>query len=795
MTPLDDCATQIETPRADARGSRRSVDDVLREFISAWQSGDRPLAEAYIERSGESIEQSNAALRLIWEEVQQRRGQGEAVSLDEMADRFPQYRGLLGPLLSDPIEAAGSIDIDGFPTFEIVTELGRGSGGRVYLARQKNLANRLVVLKVVPSEEVEHLSLARLQHTNIVPLYGVVDEPRLQRRALCMPYFGSTTLFHILTSLEDVPIHRRSARDIERIIQRREADLPIPPPTGNLHPFLRPTDTFVQAMCRVTAALAEALADAHQANLVHLDIKPSNVLVTTAGTPMLLDFHLARAPLRAEGVAPASFGGTPPFMSPEQRMVCVDVECRQPIRVDVDHRADIFSLGMLLCVALADAAPGDGVDVAIFLRERNRDVSVGLADIVARCLAPRPEDRYPNARQLAEDLRRHVFDEPLAHVPNRSLAERWSKWRRRRPHSLAIAALSAILFVSAIAGAGFVQKTFNDRRQAAETLFGQGQAHLADNRFDQAIEAFHDARETLPPTSNSTDLRSAIDRGLAIALRSQYVNELAEVVDAMRLARFNEPIDYRSLIVLEVNSKSLWDRRAEIFNDRMAPVDPRLHERLRRELTDLAVDRSILLPRLAPAEKAEEYAGRSLVLLEEARRLSPSPRVIDWFSPGQIDIPHDRNAWESYMLGRALMRRGEFERALGALQDAARDDPAEYWANFALGACALRLGRLDVAIPPLSVCIGVRPLQDAPYVRRGDAFRGMNRANEAIADYSQALLLRPNVGAVLVKRGRAYLAIGRPAEAERDFRDALDVGESAAEIAPLLERAKGMAKE
>ena len=99
--------------------------------------------------------------------------------------------------------------------FHILARLGRGAQGRVYLATQTELADRPVVLKVSPLRGGEHRSLARLQHTNIVPILSSQDLPERGLRVLCLPYMGGTTLEHLLLKLMIRPVRERSGRQLQ----------------------------------------------------------------------------------------------------------------------------------------------------------------------------------------------------------------------------------------------------------------------------------------------------------------------------------------------------------------------------------------------------------------------------------------------------------------------------------------------------------------------------------------------------------------------------------------------------
>src|SRR5205085_8844896 len=158
-------------------------------------------------------------------------------------------------------------------------------------------------------------------------------------------------------------------------------------------------------------------------------------LLAADGTPMLLDFHLARPPLRAGDPAPAWLGGTPDYMAPEQAAAVRAIRLGGAVAAAVDVRADVYALGVLLTEVLRHPAVGPEAGRA----------PAGLTDILDRCTAADPAARYPTAAVLAADLRRHLADLPLKGVRNRSLAERWGKWRRRRPAALPLTLAAAVL--------------------------------------------------------------------------------------------------------------------------------------------------------------------------------------------------------------------------------------------------------------------------------------------------------------------------------------------------------------
>jgi eukaryotic-like serine/threonine-protein kinase len=295
-----------------------------RDMARRWEAGERPLVEEYLAAHPELADRTEALVELIYEEICQRQRHGEPLDPEALLARFPRWRERVRVLLDcHRLLAAAPSDNpllaevgDTLASCKVLAELGSGADGSVYLATQPALADRPVVLKVSSLGGNEHLSLARLQHTHIVPLYAVHDDVAWGVRVLCMPYFGSASLDKILTEARAVPAPRRDGKMILETLDRlQHATLPAPA-RSPARDFLARA-SYPQAIAWLGGCLAQGLHYAHERGLVHLDIKPANVLVAADGQPMLLDFHLAQPPIPAG--SPAEWiGGTFFYMAPEQ---------------------------------------------------------------------------------------------------------------------------------------------------------------------------------------------------------------------------------------------------------------------------------------------------------------------------------------------------------------------------------------------------------------------------------------------------------------------------------------------
>ena len=477
-------------------------------------------------------------------------------------------------------------------------------------------------------------------------------------------------------------------------------------------------------MCWIGACLADALNYAHERGLLHLDLKPSNVLLAADGQPLLLDFHLAHVPIQPDGPAPTWIGGTLAYMSPEQRAALAALRAGSGPSVAVDGRSDIYALGLLLYEALGGTVPFPPGG-PIRLSRIRPDVSSGLEAILHKCLAPDPRDRYPDAAALAADLRRHLADLPLRGVANRSPMERWRKLRRRQPQAPALIGMFlAVVAAALIVGASTIAHIAR-RHEAAAGDLAEGRVQLRDSHYAEAVRSLERGMTTARGLPGARALTDNLDRALRIARRAAMADQLHAVADRVRFLFGAEVIPTRSTRGVAAQCLALWEARDRLIIPREAELDPDLERRIRSDLSDLVVLWGDLAVRQAPEGERSRAHREALRVLDEAESiLPPSPllcreRQAHAQALGLASIARaaarraaaiiPQTTWDHEALGLALLRCGEFGPASAEFRLVLESRPQDFWPNFYEGICAFRQHRYDDAEDAFQVCVALSP--------------------------------------------------------------------------------------
>ena len=234
--------------------------------------------------------------------------------------------------------------------FRIIKALGEGSYARVYLANQISLG-RKVALKISVYHGQEARNLARLEHPGIVQVYSQHILSQQSLNLICMQYVPGMSLQALYKKLLENDIERLSAKSIEEcFFSKRSSSFDKSNQTSDEWSYL-------SVIVGMTCSLAEAFEYAHARGVLHLDIKPGNVLMTSDLRAFVVDFNISLAAGSDIFDAQTFLGGTLKYTSPEQK-----VALRDPTGAkfaDVDERSDIFSLGRILkeFCGLADHIP------------------------------------------------------------------------------------------------------------------------------------------------------------------------------------------------------------------------------------------------------------------------------------------------------------------------------------------------------------------------------------------------------------------------------------------------------
>ena len=320
--------------------------------------------------------------------------------------------------------------------YEIESVLGHGGMARVFLGTDRVLGRRVAVKVLLPQFARDESFVARfrreaqsaaaLNHPNVVSVFDTGSDKGTH--FIVMEYLQGKTLSEVI-----------------------KEDAPLPP----------------DQVAVIGQAVAEALAFAHEAGIVHRDIKPGNIMLTPAGDVKVMDFGIARATSSESLTQTATVLGTAAYLSPEQAQ-----------GEGVDARSDIYSLGVVLYEMLTGRAPfaGDSAVTVAYKHVRedpvplgrvNRSIPPGLEAVVMKCLAKSPSSRYQSADLLAQDLKRFLAGRAVLASPPAQMATQvierptgptqvmpWVDTRAReasrRHRTIAIAVLIGILAIASI---------------------------------------------------------------------------------------------------------------------------------------------------------------------------------------------------------------------------------------------------------------------------------------------------------------------------------------------------------
>ncbi|MCA9144708.1 MAG: protein kinase [Planctomycetales bacterium] len=344
--------------------------------------------------------------------------------------------------------------------YQLVTRLGSGAFGVVFKARDNALDREVAIKLLHPTHsgvgryqkrfEQEARVAARVVSDHVVTVHNVGTT-------------ADSLVYIVMELVNGTPVSEWQTNDALR--SPRE-------------------------IATVVVQAAKGLFAAHQHGLIHRDIKCSNLLIDNDDRIKVSDFGLAIVtdPDGATMSLTEQFAGTLPYMSPEQ--------LTRP--GTIDHRSDIYSLGVVLYELLGAARPFRGIPATIVyqithvdpppLRQLNPSCPRDLATITEKCLRKQPDQRYQNAKELVDDLQAWLDDKPILARPTGRTEKSW-RWCRRNP---VVATLSVFTIIAAIASTTLAINLYLETRRLDRALnIGfQLLKGVQDNEFETIDDAY-----------------------------------------------------------------------------------------------------------------------------------------------------------------------------------------------------------------------------------------------------------------------------------------------------------------
>lgn len=616
--------------------------------------------------------------------------------------------------------------------YDLLREIGRGGMGVVYDAMQRSLRRR-VALKVLPvtsSQDPRHIArfkneaqaAAQAQHPNIVPVFSVGEVDGVHYYAMQL-IEGESLACYVRrgAGVPDQPAPSTLANNTQTAwgpITQTTQPFFIPPAPASadasadasgsslLPPEARKTqktEQHVEWVARLGVQAARGLHAAHEFGVIHRDVKPSNLLVDRNEKLWITDFGLARMREADALTHTGDILGTMRYMSPEQALGRTTL---------VDHRTDVYSLGVTLYELATFVHPAEGAgDVQLFferrrqsyrpLRHWNRHVPTDFETIVLKAMGEFPQDRYASAAEMADDLDRFLRGEPI-HASRPSAASRAAKWARR--HRAAVTAAIAVACLAFVGLAVSVVKIArekanvvaeSERREAAldvtrevldkfTILYGEqlagipGAEAVRRQAYEQGVLYYNQVAE-----QSADDPRLAADHGMALGKLGALKAKMGDDDEALTLLQ-SARRKYEQLVEEEPHNSKYKRRLALSYNNlglqlgKMGYPDEEVQllrkaAALQAQLTFSAEENPELLSDVAATQSNLGVAlGKSVDAAEAARHLVESVRLQEAALDRSQHDPQAKRDLAAGLsnLGAQQQQQGKFDLATKSFHDA-----------------------------------------------------------------------------------------------------------------------------
>ncbi len=703
--------------------------------------------------------------------------------------------------------------------FEIIKLVGRGTYGIVFLACNLVLG-RNVALKVSRQSGNEGRALARLNHPNIVRVFGQHEAD--SRRLLEMEYIDGSSLDQWLAASKNQT--RLANRAWYLDWSQQFAHTPSVDPSPVPPEIERPAEVAVW----ISLQLALGLQHAHQRGILHLDIKPANVLVGSNGAPLLTDFNVAFIDGQDNSQA---IGGTINYMSPEQLQAYSSGDLDSANAIDL--RADLYSLGIVLLELLggekiwgvARSANASSILPSLSAARlasppeevrRLPGVDHTLAAIVDKALKPKTSDRYQSASEFATDLSGWIAGRSNTFADNPSPWERCVRFVKRNKLAVCAGLLLVLVALGGIAGRAVSEQ---QRLRHCNQLFEKVDISLAAGRGSQAAEHLGAAKTQLEQLwiARWFDRASLAESRSRARQCSQQLNRFerfrfSSLFGQVSLLNIHQDDQHDAQILVEESLRTYgvmtnphWQREAPFVN-----LPPPQKIEVAEYITELmlvsmihSIDKTLpnaqqwhkVMERL-PAEHAglgifqRIKNGTAASASEDFESGLGSSTDLEPISPPR---PDDIGCFESYLWGVWATCRQDDRRAKAwydsALQTRAPETGEKFWLRYRSGLTSQRLQSFDEAIRHYHVCLGMKPNFAWLPFNIGLIHVAAGHHTEAVQSLRRAIYLDPMLTAAYQALAAEHLAAGNFEAALQTCDSALTAGASS----PNIERHRAKA--